>query len=83
MSDISWSQNPHDDFAHSLNRPDDPYSAIFSLNSLGHSVVGQYGGPVKPAPFSEVQHIRGDVDGCSFGYFHRDNLNLNLLKKKK
>jgi uncharacterized protein YecT (DUF1311 family) len=83
MTGVSWDQNSSDDFAHYSTRPNDPYSAIFSLNGLGHAVVGQYGGEVKPAPFSEVEHIRGDGDFCRFGYFHRNNLKQNPPKARK
>jgi|WetSurMetagenome_2_1015567.scaffolds.fasta_scaffold00965_8 uncharacterized protein YecT (DUF1311 family) len=83
MTHISWDQSLHDGFAHTSMRANDPYSAIFGLNGLGHSVVGQYGGAVKPAPFSEVQHIRGDGAICRFGYFHRDNLKQNPPNGRK
>jgi len=83
MEGVSWSQNTHDDFAHYLTRPDDPYSAIFGLHGIGHYVVGQYGGSVKPAPFSDVQNLMGDGDSCEFGYFHRDNLKQNPPKGKR
>ncbi len=83
MSHVSWSQNTHDDFAHYSTRADDPYSKIFSLHGLGHYVVGQYGGTVKPAPFSDVQHLRGDGDSCEFGYFHRDNLKQHPAKRRR
>jgi len=83
MTNISWSQNLADNFEHYRTRPDDPYSAIFGLNGLGHSVIGQYGGEVKPAPFREVKHIRGDGSSCRFGYFHRDNLKQNPHKVRR
>jgi hypothetical protein len=55
------------------------HKQIFNLNALGHSVIGQHGGPVQPAPFEKVRHIRGDGgEGCSFGYFHREYIKRNL-----
>ena len=61
-----------------------PNLAMFKLNGLGHSVIGQHGGPVQPAPFEKVRHIRGDGEkGCSFGYFHREYIKQNLNRKGK
>lgn len=83
MEGVSWSQNTHDDFAHYSTRPDDPYSAIFGLHGLGHYVIGQNGGAVKPAPFSDVQNLMGDGDSCEFGYFHHNNLKQHPPKARK
>lgn len=83
LSAPRWFQSAHDNFAHSRMRPNEPNNAMFKLNGIGYSVIGQYGGPVKPAPFSQVQHIRGEGAGCSFGYFRKENLKANLHKGKK
>jgi len=83
LSDVSWSQNIEDNFTRTTSRPDDPYSKMFGIYGLGHAVIGQYGGPQRSAPFIEVQNLRGEGASCEFGYFHRENLKQNSIRKGK
>jgi len=83
LSKVIWGQASQDDFAHSTIRPGDRYSKIFGLYGIGYYVTGQYGGPVKPAPFSEVQNLRGDGYACEFGYFNRENLKQHPAREGK
>ena len=83
LTPVRWSQNLHDDFSHSSIRPNDPYSAIFSLSEI---FVGTDKQGDKSPNFKDVTVISMEYDvesnrNCRFGYFHHDNLKQNSPKR--
>lgn len=85
MSFVSWHQGLHENFARSSMRPDDPYSAIFELNS-----VSTYSSAIPQSKaFKDVTNVSPkiadpeDINICRFGYFHHNNLKLNSPKGRK
>lgn len=79
LSLVIWDQAAHDDFRHSRIRPNDPYSAIFTLVR-----VSSYSRQ-KPQSktFEDVTDMSPLIldplkkDYCRFGFFNKENLRLN------
>lgn len=85
MTHVSWSQDSQDDFAHYSTRPNDPYSAIFTLSEI---FVGTGKRKDMNPNFKDVTAVSIDRDPesnnvCRFGYFHRDNLKQNPPKIRR
>lgn len=79
LSSVQWDQASHDDFTHSVMRPNDPYSAIFTLVEVW--TYSQHTPQSKK--FEDVTSVFPKIldpkrkNYCRFGYFHRDNLLIN------
>lgn len=85
MTPVSWDQNSNDDFTHYRTRPDDPYSAIFTLSEI---FVGTGKRDDMNPNFKDVSAVSIDRDPvsnkvCRFSYFHRDNLKQNPPKTRR
>ena len=85
MSHVSWDQSLHDGFAHTSTRPDDPYSAIFTLSEIGVGPVvnGNKTPHFKDVTVIAIEHDPESNNVCRIGYFNRDNLKLNPPKRRR
>jgi hypothetical protein len=86
MSSVTWYQDAHDDFAHTIMRADDPYSKIFELVEIGVSTGDTKKGDTpnfKDVIAVAIDHDPESNNVCRFGYLHRNNLKQNPPKRRR
>ncbi len=86
MTNVSWSQNTHDNFAHTSLRADDSYSSIFNLARIWIGSDNLRNGEAlhfKNVTTLTMQYDPESNDICRFGYFHHDNLKQHPPKQRR